>query len=102
MSNLGTEFKINIHIEPVDGFHMSEYDFECAFYVLANKKVVIPKSEMKIVDDDNYLAIIDVEKAIKIGKGDIMVEITAHIPDSDFDDGFRTEKTSTWTGVRVN
>ena len=102
MSVLGTEFKINVHIEPIDGMHMSEYNFECAFYVFTNKKVVIPKADMKIVDDDNYIAIIDVEKAMKIGRGKVLVDITAHIPDSDFDDGFRTEKTSTWTGVIVD
>ena len=35
------EFKMNVHLEPMDGLHMSDYDFECAFYVYTNRKVVI-------------------------------------------------------------
>lgn len=89
---LGTEIKINIHIEPIDKLHMSGYDFECAFYAHSNKKVIIPKSKMKKVDDDNYLAIIETADVLRIGRGRINVEITAYIPDGDFPDGLRTEK----------
>lgn len=98
---IGTEFKLNIHLEPVDGYHMSEYDFECAFYVYTNRKVVIPKSNMKNVDDDNYLAIIETENAMKIGRGKITAEITAYIPDNDFSDGLRTEKIVLCTDITV-
>ena len=40
MSALGTEFKINVHVEPIDGFHMADekVDFEC--YLYANKGVL--------------------------------------------------------------
>ena len=99
MSALGSEFKLNIHVEPLDGFHMSDYDFECAFYVYTNRKVVIPKSRMKKVDDDNYLAIIETPDAMRIGRGRINVEITAYIPDGDFSDGLRTEKLVLCTDV---
>ena len=92
MAILGTEFKMNVHLEPLDGYHMADYDFECEFYVYTNRKVVIPKSRMKKVDDDNYLAIIETADALRIGRGRIKVEITAYIPDADFSDGFRTEK----------
>lgn len=101
MSALGTEFKLNIHLEPVDGYHMSDYDFECAFYVFTNRKVVIPKSKMRKVDDDNYLAIIETEDALKIGRGKINAEITAYIPDNDFSDGLRTEKLLLCTNIIV-
>lgn len=101
MSALGTEFKINVHVEPIGGFHMSSYDFECVFYVYSNKRVIITKSEMKKVDDDNYLAIIDTAKALQIGRGKVNMEFTAHIPDNDFNDGLRTEKAITCTGVTI-
>lgn len=26
MSSLGTELKINVHVEPIDGYHMEDYD----------------------------------------------------------------------------
>ena len=101
MSVLGTELKINVHVEPIDGLHMSDYDFECAFFVFANRKVVVKKSEMKKVDDDNYIALRDSVKGHQIGKGNINMEITAHIPDGDFDDGVRTEKAVSFTGITI-
>ena len=101
MSALGTEFKINVHAEPIEGLHMSDYDFECVFYVYTNKRVVIKKSEMKKVDDDNYLAMIDTKKGLMLGRGKVNMEFTAYIPDGDFDDGVRTEKAITCTGVTI-
>ena len=98
MSDLG-EFKLNIHLDPIDGLHMSGYDFECALYVYTNRKVVIPKSRMKKVDDDNYLVMVEKVDAVKIGKERIKAEITAYIPDSDFNDGLRTEKLVLCTNV---
>lgn len=99
MSALGTEFKLNIRLDPIDGLHMSDYDFECALYVYTNRKVVIPKSKMRKVDDDNYIVVVNSIDAMRIGKGKINAEITAFIPDSDFDDGLRTEKLILCTDV---
>lgn len=99
---LGTELKLNVHIEPVDGLRMSQYNFDCAFYVFPNKKVIINKVDMVRVDDDNYLAMITAESAMKIGKGKIQLEITAYIPDDDFPDGLRTEKTVVCTDVVIS
>ncbi len=88
MSSIGTELKINVHVEPIDGFHMSDYDFTCRFYIYANRYVELEKSEMIRMDDDNYIACID---SSKLGTGNIMMRIMAYIPDADFSDGFRTE-----------
>ena len=55
---LGTDIKLNIHVEPIDGLSMSEYDFECTFYVFPNRKVSISKNKMKKVDSNNYIALI--------------------------------------------
>ena len=101
MSALGTELKINVHVEPIDGLHMSDYDFEVALYVYTNRKIVITKAEMKKVDDDNYLVMVDSVNAIKLGRGAVNMEFTAHIPDSDFNDGLRTEKSVVCTGVTI-
>lgn len=99
MSALGTEFKLNVHLEPLDGLHMSDYDFEVALYVYTNRKVVFQKSKLKKVDDDNYLLMVETADALRIGRGRINAEITAYIPDSDFSDGFRTEKLVLCTDV---
>lgn len=101
MSALGTELKINVHVEPIDGLHMSDYDFECLFYVNTNKHVVVSKADMKEVDIDNYLALITSDLTNKIGRGAIKMKITAYIPDADFPDGLRTEIAEVCTGVVI-
>lgn len=94
MSALGTEFKINVSADPIDGIHMAEYDFECTLYVYSNKSVTYKKGDEKRIketDRDNYRIIVPAEDSVKLGKGEVMLKFTAHIPDSDFEDGFRTE-----------
>jgi hypothetical protein len=88
MSALGTELKINVHVEPIGGIRMSEYDFTCVFYVYKNKCLVINKRDMTKVDDDNYIANVD---TTKIGAGCLKMRFEAEIPDSDINDGFRKE-----------
>lgn len=92
MSALGTELKLNVHLKPLDGFHMSDYDFECEFFVFTNRSVVIKKSQLKRLDDDNYYAIIGKDDAMRIGRGAVKCMVTAYIPDNDFEDGVRTER----------
>lgn len=88
MSVLGTELKINVHVEPIDGYHMSDYDFECVFFVYKNRPLVVKKNEMTKVDDDNYIAKVDTEK---VGVGSLKMKFIAEIPDSDMNDGLRKE-----------
>ena len=88
MSALGTELKINVHVEPIDGLHMSEYDFECVFFVYKNRPLVVRKNDMTKVDDDNYIAKVDTEK---VGVGSLKMKFIAEIPDSDMNDGLRKE-----------
>lgn len=38
---IGTEFKVMINIEPFDGVHMEEMEFECAFYTRINEPLVV-------------------------------------------------------------
>lgn len=101
MSVLGTELKINVHVEPIDGYHMYDYDFDCQFYVYTNKSVSINKTDMKKIDNDNYVALITSDLANKIDRGALKMKITAHIPDSDFPDGLRTEIAEVCTGVGI-
>lgn len=93
MSALGAEFKINVHVEPIDGFHMSDYEFECMLYVYTNKGVVYKKNHesVKKTDDDNYRICVTSEDSFRLGRGNVKLKFTAHIPDSDYSDGYRTE-----------
>ena len=92
-----TEYKINVHAEPIDGLSMDKYDFECQFYVYSNKVVTIKKEFMKqqesngVLDPNNYIAILDSEKGKALGRGSVKMRFIAHIPDADFPDGTRTE-----------
>ena len=95
MSALGTEYKINVHMKPIDGLHMASdnVDFECMLYVVASKGVTFKKGDeaVKKIDDDNYKIIVSSEQAMKIGRGAVKMKFTAHIEDSDFPDYKRTE-----------
>lgn len=99
MSNYGTEFKINVHIDPLDGYHMSDYNFECEFFCKQSNPIVLKKEDLKKVDDDNYIAILD---SVKLGIGSIRCKITADIPDADFPDGTRKEVKIVSTGIVIS
>ena len=93
MSALGTEYKINVHVEPVDGSTMDDFDFECMLYVNANKGVTFKKSDeaVKREDENNYIICVNSQDAMKIGRGSVKMKFTAHIEDFDFPDMIRTE-----------
>ena len=97
MSALGTEFKINVHMEPIDGFHMADENvgFECYLYVYTNKGVLFRKGDQFVIQQDNslddYRIVVTSDNSIKIGRGSVKLKFTSHIPDSDYPDGKRTE-----------
>lgn len=91
MSILGSEYEINIHLDPIGGVKMVDYDFEAKIFVYSNKFVLIKKEQMIKEDDENYVAVIEGENALKIGRGQVKVQVTAYIPNPHFSDGFRTE-----------
>lgn len=95
---LGSELKININIEPMINLHMNDYDFICYFYVNQNRSLTVSKDQMKKIDDDNYVAMIDTSR---IGVGELKVKVTAYIPDTDFDDSLRTEISTVNTGIQI-
>lgn len=99
MSSFKTEFKINVHVEPIDGYTMDDYDFTCRFYIYTNRYVEVKKEEMARLDESNYVACID---SSRIGVGMVRMRITAHIPDADFPDGLRTEVEEVSTGVSIS
>ena len=93
MSALGTEYKINVCVEPVDGSTMDDFDFECTLYVYKNNEVTFKKGDeaVKREDKNNYRICVSSQHAVKIGRGSVKMKFVAHIPDYDFFDGFRTE-----------
>ena len=87
-SIIGTEEKFNLWLAPLGDIHASDYDFSVKAYSNKQANLVIPKHELIMVDDDNFIVRIDTSA---LGLGKIILEVTAYIPDSDFPDGLRTE-----------
>lgn len=87
-----SDFKLNVAMDAIDGYHMEDVDFTCLFYVssfVSNEKVVtLEKSQMIRVDADNYVAPLSSEN---IGRGNLIVKYVAEIPDADFDSGYRKD-----------
>lgn len=93
MIALGSEYKYGVGFPPIDGIHLEDCNFEVKTYVSHNKSVTFKKSDevhIKKKDADNYIIIVDKENALKIGRGNVLSELTIYIPDGDFLDGFRT------------
>lgn len=93
----GTEIKMNIHIDPLGSIHMSDYDFECKFFIFPKKYITVSKNDMIKVDNDNYLAIVD---TTGLGIGKLHMTVLAKIPDADFGK-IRREVVCVDTGIDV-
>lgn len=100
MVSLGTDLKINVHVEPIDGStHLSECSFSCLFYTTNEKNgILIDKSEMINVDDDNYIAKVN---TATIGVGSVFMKIEVLVPDGDYENGTRKEVSRVCTGIKI-
>lgn len=95
---IGTELKLNIHIEPIGSLSMSDYDWEADVYCSAKSVLNIKKEQAVQVDDNNYILLVDTEK---LGAGRVKCKIAAYIPDEDFEDGIRNEVCGIDTGIDI-
>lgn len=70
-SGVGTELKINICMEPIDGFHMSGVDFCVRVFSLNTTKSVIVHKEqaLRINDDNNNIYIYSNGSAVQLTGG---------------------------------
>lgn len=108
---LGTELKLNIHIDPIpkhpnqegeetqDGeWNMADYDFEIEVFCTPKKSVTITKEDAIEIDKNNYVILVDTNE---IGVGTLKVKVIAHIPDGHFIDQARTEVSVEDTGIEI-
>ena len=98
MSSVGTEYKVNIPMEPMGEIHLADCDVEAKFHTGTARSHIVTKTDMIRVDDDNYIALVDSNKT---GPGELKVRLTIALPDADFDDGKRTEVQNVETGIVV-
>lgn len=98
MSVLGTDLKISINVHPIGGVHLSECDFSCTFFVNPANSITLSKSEMKKVDSDTFIALVD---SSLLGIGSVKMTIEIEVPDADFPDSTRTEIETLCTGITI-
>lgn len=97
-SGLGTELKLNVHMEPLDGHHLKDLDFHVTVYGSPGMSVHVEKKDTIEIDDDNFVVMLDSQA---LGSGHYYMRFTTYIPDSDFPDGLRTEVVTVDTGVVI-
>lgn len=100
---LGTEIKLNIHIDPIGELTMADYDFIVEVYCSAKKSLIINKSNTQLAKpvegaENDYIILIDTSE---IGTGNLKCKVTAYIPDDDFEDEERTEVSIIDTGIEI-
>lgn len=83
---IGTELKFQVLIE-AGGFSMEDDDYEIVISC-GNKSIPLTQDDVRIDDQGNYFIVID---TTEFKKGDVYATTYAHVPDSDFPDGKRTE-----------
>lgn len=66
-------------MQPVGSYHLANIDFEVEFYV-SIRRVVIPKSECEMIDNDTYAVRVD---TAKLSAGVLRGILHPHIPDPD-------------------
>ena len=98
-SGVGTDIKINVHMDPIGGYHMKDVDFIATVYSNTTmKEIVIDKSSARAVDDDNYIIIVD---TALIGSGRYYLKFCAYIPDADMPSGIRKEVETVDTDITI-
>lgn len=95
---LGTELKLNVHIEPIGDITMDDYDFEVEVYCSPKRAIVARKEDTIRVDESNYIVLVDTNI---VGAGALKCKVTAYIPDGDFEDSLRTEIVAIDTGINI-
>lgn len=94
----GSKVKVAVWAGLPSDLHLSGVDFFCEFIASMGKQKVT-KDDMVMIDDDNYIAVVDTAKT---GTGELFLKIHVELPDSDVQDtGIRPEIAVTPTGIRV-
>lgn len=93
----GSELKLNVTADLPGGLHLADVDFYCDFMASMGKHRIV-KSEMTMLDSDNYVAIINTSKT---GSGELHMRLHVKLPDADMPDGVRNEIITIPTGIGI-
>lgn len=95
---IGTEKKLALHIEPIGNITMNDYDFVVEYFCSDTRVERVTKAQMREVSSDNYIIRVD---TAKVGCGRLKCRVIAYLPDSDFEDGTRTEIYDFSTSINI-
>lgn len=96
----GTIFKLIVHMEPLDSYHLEDVEWEAEVFVEGGlgKHITVKKKEAVKADEDNYIITVDSDIC---GAGEYSLILTAYFPDADCPNGIRVERASCRTGVKI-
>lgn len=87
---LGTEAKIRVTIAPIGGITPYVFDFDVELYVNPKRRATISKYNC-IPLEEQYAFFVPFDTS-DVGIGEVTMEVVAYVPDTDFEDGLRTER----------
>lgn len=98
-SCIGTEFKISVSMEPIEGQTLSELDFNAEVYTdRSGKGKKYEKADCIKLDNDTYVVPVD---SSEIGAGRYFIKVTVFIPDTHFLDGYRKDVSTFYSGKEI-
>lgn len=94
----GSDLKLNIHIEPLGGLTMDDYEWYVECYCSNETPIKITKEQARRVDESNFIIALNTQQ---LSIGPLKCVITAYIHDEDFDDKLRTEISRVNTNIII-
>lgn len=95
---LGSDVKLNVHVERMGDVPMSKYHFTVDVFAGKSNTITIDKSEAKQIDDDNYMVCFN---SSALGLGRIIAIVKCEIPDEEIKGHKRTEIVRVDTGLNI-
>ena len=83
---VGTDLKYALNIA-AEGFNMDDDEFE-VLLTCGQKQLLLRKEDLVVDEGGQYYVCFS---SVDLGPGVVIAKVTAHIPDDDFEDGFRDE-----------
>ena len=98
---MSSDIKIEVILSRLpEGVTMDDIDFSVVF-ATANGSLSLQKSELHTVDSGGVMRYIACFNSSEVGRGDIIMTVTASIPDDGFEGGFRKDVVKADTMVTV-
>jgi hypothetical protein len=99
MCKIGTQYKVVIHIDPVNDISMIDNLVSAVFFTpLCQRKIELLPKDIRRRDEENAVFIID---SMLLAPGNLFCTITARVPDEDAQSGYRIQVNTLFTGIYI-